>query len=111
MFGEQRGSGRDRNRREQEIIELVAQGLTNRDIARELGTTEYVIKNHLRTIFDELGLWNRVELALWYETRKWEHADRRKSGGTPGRAEARTSGINQVAQLIGQERRAAGRGV
>ncbi len=73
MFGEQRGSGWVRNRREQQIIELVARGLTNRDIAEEIGTTEYVIKNYLRTIFDKLGLWNRVELALWYEARQWEH--------------------------------------
>jgi DNA-binding NarL/FixJ family response regulator len=70
MLGER--TDRVRNRREQEIIELVAQGLTNRDIAEGLGTTEYVIKNHLRTIYDKLGLWNRVELALWYEARMQE---------------------------------------
>jgi DNA-binding CsgD family transcriptional regulator len=68
---------RVRNRRQEAIIELVAQGLTNRDVARELGTTEYVIKNYLRTIYDKLGLWNRVELALWYEARK--HENRRSS--------------------------------
>jgi|HubBroStandDraft_6_1064221.scaffolds.fasta_scaffold00092_22 DNA-binding NarL/FixJ family response regulator len=66
-----------RNRRQEAIIELVAQGLTNRDVARELGTTEYVIKNYLRAIYDKLGLWNRVELALWYEARKHEN---RRSG-------------------------------
>lgn len=40
-------------------------------------TSEHVIKNLLRSIYDKLGLWNRVELALWYERRKWEmeHAD------------------------------------
>ena len=70
MLGER--TARVRNRRQEAIIELVAQGLTNRDIARELGTTEYVIKNHLRTIYDKLGLWNRVELALWYEARRHE---------------------------------------
>ena len=69
MLGEQRG--RVRNRREQEVIPLVAQGLKNRDIAKALGTTEYVIKNCLREIYDKLGLWNRVELALWYEARNF----------------------------------------
>jgi DNA-binding CsgD family transcriptional regulator len=54
------------------IIELVAQGLTNRHVARKVGSTEYVIKNHLREIYDKLGLWNRVELALWYEARRHE---------------------------------------
>jgi DNA-binding CsgD family transcriptional regulator len=72
MPGERRGAERIRNPREQRVIELVAQGLTNRDVARELGTTEYVIKNYLRTIYDKLGLWNRVELALWYEARRQE---------------------------------------
>lgn len=71
MLGEQRG--RTRNRREQAIIELVAQGLRNRDIAKAIGTTEYVIKNYLRTIYDKLGLWNRVELALWHEARQQEN--------------------------------------
>jgi len=28
------------------------------------------VKNYLRVIYDKLGLWNRVELALWYESRR-----------------------------------------
>jgi len=61
------------NEREQRVIELVAQGLKNREVAREIGTSEHVIKNYLRTIYDKLGLWNRVELALWYEARRHEN--------------------------------------
>ena len=83
MFGEQRG--RIRNRREQAIIELVAQGLTNRDIAGALGTTEYVIKNYLRSIYDQLGLWNRVELALWYEARQHEGRTSEKTAAVAAR--------------------------
>jgi DNA-binding NarL/FixJ family response regulator len=60
------------NEREQRVIELVAQGLKNREVATEIGTTEHVVKNYLRTIYDKLGLWNRVELALWYEARRHE---------------------------------------
>ncbi|HEX6805653.1 MAG TPA: LuxR C-terminal-related transcriptional regulator [Terriglobales bacterium] len=60
------------NEREQRVIELVAQGLKNKEVAEEIGTTEHVIKNYLRTIYDKLGLWNRVELALWYEARRHE---------------------------------------
>lgn len=60
------------NPREQRVIELVAQGLKNKEVATEIGTTEHVVKNYLRTIYDKLGLWNRVELALWYETRRFE---------------------------------------
>jgi DNA-binding NarL/FixJ family response regulator len=60
--------------REQRVIQLVAQGLKNREVAEEIGTTEHVVKNYLRVIYDKLGLWNRVELALWYESRRSEPA-------------------------------------
>lgn len=56
--------------REQRVIQLVAQGLKNKEVAEEIGTTEHVVKNYLRVIYDKLGLWNRVELALWYESRR-----------------------------------------
>jgi DNA-binding NarL/FixJ family response regulator len=62
------------NPREHAIIQLVAEGCKNREIADSLGTTEHVIKNYLRVIYDKLGLWNRVELALWYEARQNEQA-------------------------------------
>jgi DNA-binding NarL/FixJ family response regulator len=65
-------ANRTPNEREQRVIELVAQGLKNKEVADEIGTTEHVIKNYLRTIYDKLGLWNRVELALWYEARRHE---------------------------------------
>jgi len=58
------------NEREQRVIRLVAQGLKNREVAEAIGTTEHVVKNYLRVIYDKLGLWNRVELALWYESRR-----------------------------------------
>jgi len=60
------------NERESYIIQRVAEGCKNREIADALGTTEHVVKNYLRLIYDKLGLWNRVELALWYEARRWE---------------------------------------
>ncbi len=60
------------NEREQRVIQLVAQGLKNSEVAREIGTTEHVVKNYLRVIYDKLGLWNRVELALWYVSRQPE---------------------------------------
>ena len=56
--------------REYRVIELVAEGLKNKEVAEVIGTTEHVVKNYLRVIYDKLGLWNRVELALWYESRR-----------------------------------------
>jgi len=71
MFRGRHSSGAP-NEREQRVIALVAQGLKNKEVASEIGTTEHVVKNYLRTIYDKLGLWNRVELALWYEARRHE---------------------------------------
>ena len=51
-------------RRERELIELVRQGLRNRDIAAELGVTEGTVKVYLHAIFDKLQVENRTELAL-----------------------------------------------
>ncbi|HET9408076.1 MAG TPA: LuxR C-terminal-related transcriptional regulator [Candidatus Sulfotelmatobacter sp.] len=70
MSASERYGNRTPNEREQRVIQLVAQGLKNSEVAREIGTTEHVVKNYLRVIYDKLGLWNRVELALWYESRR-----------------------------------------
>ena len=51
--------------KEIQVATLVWQGPTNRDIAGVLGTSEQVVKNYLRTAFDKLGVWTRLELALY----------------------------------------------
>jgi DNA-binding NarL/FixJ family response regulator len=51
--------------RELEVATLVWKGLTNREIAQLIGTTEQVVKNYLRTTFDKLGVWSRLELAMY----------------------------------------------
>lgn len=76
MFGEARYGKRIPSERESRVIELVARGLKNKEVADEIGTTEHVVKNYLRVIYDKLGLWNRVELALWYEARRFEQIAR-----------------------------------
>ena len=73
--------------RQQQVIELVARGLKNSEVAAVIGTTEYVVKNHLRIIYDKLGFWNRVELALWYEARRHEGV----AGSVPDLAATRRS--------------------
>jgi DNA-binding NarL/FixJ family response regulator len=47
------------------IITCITQGKRNKEIAYQLGTTEQVIKNHLRKIYDKLGVSDRLELALY----------------------------------------------
>ena len=51
--------------KEAQVATLVWQGLTNRQIAKLIGTSEQVVKNYLRTTFDKLGVWSRLELALY----------------------------------------------
>ena len=53
------------NRTEVRVATMVWQGHTNPEIAAVFGTSEQVIKNHLRNIFDKLGVWSRLELALY----------------------------------------------
>jgi DNA-binding NarL/FixJ family response regulator len=60
------------SRRQLRVIELVAQGLKNREIASELGIGDHVVRNYLSKIYDKIGVSNRVELALWYEARLHE---------------------------------------
>lgn len=51
--------------KEIQVAILVWQGLTNREIGKIMGTSEQVIKNHLRSTFDKLGVWSRLELAMY----------------------------------------------
>jgi DNA-binding NarL/FixJ family response regulator len=51
--------------KEIQIISGVTQGLRNKDIAQEVGTTEQVVKNYLRKVYDKLGVSDRLELALY----------------------------------------------
>ena len=51
--------------KETQVATLVWQGLTNREIGKLMCTTEQVVKNHLRSTFDKLGVWSRLELAMY----------------------------------------------
>ena len=51
--------------REQEVACLVAEGMTNQDIANQLKLREHTIRNYLYHIFEKLGLSSRVELTLY----------------------------------------------
>jgi PAS domain S-box-containing protein len=51
--------------RELEVIQLVAQGCSNRDIGKECKIAEETVKRHLKNVFDKVGVSSRLELALF----------------------------------------------
>jgi two-component system nitrate/nitrite response regulator NarL len=63
------------------IVTCITQGKRNKEIAYQLGTTEQVIKNYLRKVYDKLGVSDRLELALYC----LHHQLHKKAAGTvPG---------------------------
>ena len=56
--------------REAEVIELVRQGLANKQIARRLGISERTVKAHLTSAFATLGVADRTQAALWAERQR-----------------------------------------
>jgi len=63
--------------KEVQIATMVWEGQTNREIANAMGTSEQVVKNYLRNTFDKIGVWSRLELALYVASHggaKWVEA-------------------------------------
>jgi DNA-binding NarL/FixJ family response regulator len=52
------------SRREEEVLNLLAMGLSNASIAGRLGLTEKTVKNHLNHVFAKLGVHNRTEAVV-----------------------------------------------
>src|SRR5499427_7889552 len=75
------------------IVSCVTQGMKNKEIALRVGTTEQVVKNYLRKVYDKLGVADRLELALYclnhrvVESEK-KAAEENASGHTNGTASA-----------------------
>lgn len=53
------------SKKELAIIGCITRGMRNKEIAYQIGTTEQVIKNYLRKVYDKLGVSDRLELALY----------------------------------------------
>ena len=56
--------------REAEVVHLLAEGLSTREIGQKLGLTEHTIRNYLSAIYDKVGVSSRVELALYAVARE-----------------------------------------
>jgi DNA-binding NarL/FixJ family response regulator len=57
-------------KREEGVVHLVAEGMTNRDISQQLKLSEHTVRNYLFRIFNKVGTSNRLELALYAIDRK-----------------------------------------
>jgi DNA-binding NarL/FixJ family response regulator len=75
------------------VATLVWEGLTNREIAKIIGTTEQVVKNYLRTAFDKLGVWSRLELALYVANHGGE------SWASEGTVGTHADGVSEIGRL------------
>lgn len=58
------------NEAEREIVELVANGLSNKEISKKLFLSEGTVRNYLSDIFEKLGVRDRTQLAIFYYTNK-----------------------------------------
>ena len=98
--------------KEMMIISGVTQGMKNKEIAREVGTTEQVVKNYLRKIYDKLHVVDRLELALYsmhhrllegHNAASTDSAD----GSVPADGDAANSDAPVVAAALPQQTNAA----
>ena len=60
--------------REQQVIALVCDGLSNRGIAEKLGVTEGTVKAHLHSIFEQLDVRSRIEIMIALADREHDEA-------------------------------------
>jgi len=81
--------------REIQVAVLVWEGLTNREIGRIIGTSEQVIKNHLRSTFDKLGVWSRLELAMYVASHGGKSWNAKPGAPSVGFSSAASAGQGQ----------------
>ena len=54
-------------KREREVLVLAAQGMANKQIAKEMGITETTVKAHLTNVFQRIGVADRTQAVIWAE--------------------------------------------
>jgi two-component system nitrate/nitrite response regulator NarL len=69
-------------KREEGVVHLVAEGMTNRDISQELKLSEHTVRNYLFRIFNKVGTSNRLELALYAIDRRDGHGQQDSTAGS-----------------------------
>jgi DNA-binding CsgD family transcriptional regulator len=72
LLGQRPDGGSPLSRREEEVAALVADGLSNRQIARRLHLSERTAENHVTHILNKLGFNSRAAIAAWYASNSRE---------------------------------------
>lgn len=84
--------------REREILELLSQGHSNKEIAIELGISEFTVRGHLHRVFDKTGVRSRVCLVLHATSVGWIEFPSRQDGSfnspASGNSEQRKSRLS-----------------
>jgi two-component system nitrate/nitrite response regulator NarL len=83
------------------IVSCVTQGMKNKEIAVRVGTTEQVVKNYLRKVYDKLGVADRLELALYCLNNRVESAAAKVEAAGQSAVQAATAshGSNGIATV------------
>ncbi len=68
-------------RRELEIVRLIAEHLSNKQIARQLSLSLYTVKNHVHNIVDKLHVTGRYEAVDYAREQRWLGAEKRPASG------------------------------
>lgn len=84
--------------REEQVVNLVAEGLGNREIASEMQLSENTVKNYLFRIFEKLGFSNRVELALYAMSRQEKCEQPREAARLDDMGPSRTAALPPAAK-------------
>jgi DNA-binding NarL/FixJ family response regulator len=79
------------SKREREVVEQLAEGLTNRQIAESLRISPHTVKNYIFSVYEKLGVSNRVELALCAVKHPSDKADLEKSRTEAGSTQKKPS--------------------
>ena len=78
------------------IVSCVTQGMKNKEIALRVGTTEQVVKNYLRKVYDKLGVADRLELALYCLNHRVVESDKKSDASAEpvsGKANGVAAGV------------------
>ena len=83
------------------IVSCVTQGMKNKEIALRVGTTEQVVKNYLRKVYDKLGVADRLELALYCLNHRVVEGEKKPASSDSANGHAHGASANAAAAGIG----------